>query len=97
MAINAEKARIIREIVESVLGKHSRIIIFGSQARGDFGFGSDIDVGVYLDGSPLPAGALSELKESFDGSSLVERVDIVDMGRVSSKFRSVVEKDAIVL
>jgi len=97
MNITLEKVQSIRKIVEGVLGEHPHIVLFGSRARMDAGFGSDIDIGVSLDGRPLPSGTLTTLKEAFDGSSIVERVDVVDMGRVSAGFKMEVEKEAIII
>ena len=65
-----------------------RVVIFGSRARGDARFGSDIDVGIERkDGMPLPPGFLADVQEAFDESSLEERVEVVDLARVSPGFR----------
>ena len=90
MKIGEKEKEIILRALRSVSGaERLSILIFGSQARGDASFGSDIDVGVKrLDGSPLPPGALADMQEALDESSLTGRAEVVDLARTSQKFRT---------
>lgn len=89
----------IVEILRSVPGtEQARTVLFGSQARGDAVFGSDIDIGIEsVDGTPLPHGLLADIEEAFDNSSLEERVQVVDLARASAAFRREALSHAILL
>ena len=91
--------RTIIDIVRRVAGRERlKVFIFGSEARGEGRFGSDIDVGLLrIDGHPLSPGMLTEIKEAFDDSSLVERVDVVDFARASARFRSTAAQQVVEL
>lgn len=96
---NQQLLRDIKRIAMTVPGTDgAEFFIFGSRARGDAREHSDVDLGVECaGGAPLPPGVLSDLQEAFDTSSLIPRVQVVDMARVSDQFRSTVLPEAVTL
>lgn len=73
-----------------------KMVVFGSQARNDASFGSDIDVGLeQKDGKPLPPGLVADIQEAFDESMLLKRVEVVDIARTSRRFRDEALSQAI--
>ncbi len=99
MELPDSKKKQIARIARSIPGAGSiRVVVFGSQARGDSAFGSDIDVGIErADGLPLRPGVLADIQEAFDESSLEERVEVVDIARASGRFRSEALQNAVAL
>ena len=88
MALAETTRHTIRTVINTIAGSTKvHIYLFGSQARGDHRFGSDIDIGVErLDGKPLPPGLLTDIQDAVQDSNLVERVDVVDCAKVSKRF-----------
>ena len=71
-----------------------QLYLFGSQARGQSSFTSDIDIGV-LPISPFPPGLLSEIREELEESSIPYPVELVDLTKVGSDFVTRVEKEGV--
>jgi len=94
-----KEKEIIARVVHSVAGAAGvKVVVFGSQARGDAGFGSDIDLGLERgDGTPLPPGLVADIQEALDESALEKRVEVVDLGRASYRFREEALSQAISL
>ena len=90
MGISPTEKEIIARVMHSVPGALGlRMLVFGSQARADAAFGSDIDIGLERrDGTPLPPGLVADIQEAFDESSLEKRVEVVDLARTSHRFRN---------
>ena len=99
MSIGAKEKEIIANILRSVSGAENvTAVVFGSQARGDASFGSDIDLGLRAaNGMPLPSGLLSDVQDALDDSPLVQRVEVVDLARASQQFRDVALSHTIAL
>lgn len=89
MAVGQKEKDIIAHTVRSVPGaERVKVVVFGSQARGDAAFGSDIDVGIEsIHGGPLPPGLLSDIQDALDESPLSARAEAVDLARSGSGFR----------
>ena len=88
MALAETTRHTIRTVINTIAASTKvHIYLFGSHARGDDRFGSDIDIGVErLDGKPLPPGLLTDIQDAVQDSNLVERVDVVDCAKVSKRF-----------
>lgn len=99
MSLSLHTRTAITNLVRHIAGPLPvRIYIFGSQARGAAGFGSDIDVAIErVDQKPLPPGLLTEIRDALDDSNIPERVDVVDWAVVSDGFRAAASRDAIQL
>ena len=88
-----EPLLIVKKLVLSRLNKENvQIFLFGSRARGDFNIRSDIDIGI------LPQGewnklALVLLREEIEELNLPYKIEIVDLSRVSRKFRDQVLRE----
>lgn len=70
----------------------SRIVLFGSRARGDHRERSDIDLAVY----DLPQKSWSDFEDAIDALPTLLSFDLVDMSRsVSPELRANIERDGI--
>lgn len=68
-----------------------RAVIFGSRARGDYRYNSDIDLAVYTQGS-LSAALYLDLDEAAE----IYKLDFIDMTRLSNtKLRQHIEEEGI--
>jgi predicted nucleotidyltransferase len=68
-----------------------RAVIFGSRARGDYKYNSDIDLAVYCEGN-IP----SELWLDLDEASGIYKIDVVDMTSLSNeKLRQQIEEQGV--
>lgn len=81
-----------KEILD-IIGKHLdlsqyRVFFFGSRVSGGGNERSDIDIGI--EGPrPVPAAAMSEIKEEIENLPTLYKIDIVDFKEVSPEFRQV--------
>lgn len=85
----------VRRLVGAALqGHRAKVWLFGSQARGDAGVRSDIDVAV-LPLEELPPGVLSGLREALEESTVPQRVDLVDLRDASPALKARVEAEGL--
>jgi len=71
--------------------KVNRAVIFGSRARGDYRYNSDIDLAVYSEGK-LPA----ELRLDLDEAAGIYKIDIVDINStVDEKLRQRIKEQGV--
>ncbi|MEZ0537661.1 nucleotidyltransferase family protein [Caldicellulosiruptoraceae bacterium PP1] len=69
----------------------TKAIIFGSRARGDFKYNSDIDIAIYYEGNLSP-----EFYLALDEVSGIYKTDILDMNSsISEKLRKSIEEQGI--
>jgi len=93
-----EKKSIVRTVRSVPGARDLAVVIFGSQARGDARFGSDIDIGVeHTDGQPIAPGIVADIQEALDESPLKQRTEVVDLSRTSREFRTEALSHAIAL
>lgn len=83
-----------RRIVLSRVGKHARVYLYGSRARGTALPTSDIDVGVIAE-TPLDPAVLSDIRELLEQSNILYPVDLVDLSHADTAFRDHVLSEAI--
>ncbi|MBF0216979.1 MAG: nucleotidyltransferase domain-containing protein [Candidatus Omnitrophica bacterium] len=72
-----------------------KIVLFGSRARKDNSFRSDIDIGL------IPAGdfdaiRISVLREKVEGLNIPYKIDIVNLNETSEDFRKQALKGALI-
>lgn len=68
-----------------------RAVIFGSRARGDHKYNSDIDLAVYAAGELPP-----EIWLALDEAAGIYKIDVVDMGSLyNEKFRAKITQQGI--
>ena len=90
--IRADHLRLVQGILRRHLPADVRIWVFGSRARGGARTWSDLDLA--LEGrAPLDEDTLLAVADAFEESELSLRVDVVDLGRVSDRFRRIVEAE----
>ena len=70
------------------------VLAFGSRARGQAKPYSDLDLAVLGD-DPLGLHKVAELKEAFEESDLPFKVDVVEWAQTDSRFRDVIQRDAV--
>ena len=87
--------RVIAEIVGELRNRGARrVILFGSRARGDHRYNSDIDLAVDLD---LSFREKRQLKEVIDELSGLYSVDLVFLGEVEEDFKRRILEEGRVL
>ncbi len=86
--------KVLRILRAHVLG--FPVWVFGSRVTGEAGTYSDLDLTV-ITKDPLPLSTVADLKEAFDESDLVFKVDVVDWATTSETFRRIIEKGKVVL
>lgn len=65
-----------------------RAVIFGSRARGDYRYNSDIDLAIYCDGK-----VSGDLRLDLDEAAGVYKIQVIDMnGYVSESLRKAIEE-----
>jgi len=69
---------------------------FGSRVQGRAKKYSDLDLAIMSEES-LPLTKIADLKEAFDESDLVFKVDLVDWATTSHAFRQIIEAEHAVL
>ncbi|MCR4442437.1 MAG: nucleotidyltransferase domain-containing protein [Peptococcaceae bacterium] len=69
----------------------TRAVVFGSRARGDYRYNSDIDLAVYCEGE-LPPGLWLDLDEAAG----IYKIDVIDMnGPLDEKLRQRIEEQGM--
>ncbi|MFZ5639530.1 MAG: nucleotidyltransferase family protein [Bacillota bacterium] len=76
------KDDIIRKIIGELAkcAQVKRAVIFGSRARGDYRYNSDIDIAVYAEG-----GVPAELYLNLDEAAGIYKINLVDMGGLENE------------
>lgn len=86
------------ELIKKIVEKHldpskNRAYVFGSRARGSSSKFSDFDLGI--EGEKLPAETYFNIVQEFDDSDFPYKVDIVEMGEVSDRFKHIAKTKII--
>ena len=81
----------LRDLLSRSLPDKTRVYLFGSRARGDARWNSDIDL--WIDAEIAPA-LLSYLDEVLDESFVPFHVDIVATPQLTGRFGELVRKEA---
>ncbi|OEF99130.1 nucleotidyltransferase [Vulcanibacillus modesticaldus] len=80
--------------IKNVLSKYEDInkaVIFGSRARGDFRYNSDIDIVIYAEGK-----VSSRIWLELDEAAGIYKIDIVDMNSpINEELRKRIEEQGI--
>jgi len=68
-----------------------RAVVFGSRARGDYRYNSDIDIALYAEG-----GVPAELYLNLDEAAGIYKINLVDMGSLENeKLRRSIETQGV--
>jgi len=72
------------------------VLAFGSRAKWTAKDSSDLDLALRA-AHPLPLSRLGRLRDAFEESYLPVKVDVLDIHRISPEFRSIIEKEHVML
>jgi len=81
-------------VLEGLRGTRARVFLFGSWARGEPRFTSDIDVAVQGDAA-LPPGLLPRIRRTLEESTVPYRVDLVDLAEADPRLRQPVLEEGV--
>ena len=81
-------------VLLTLKGESVKVYLYGSRARKDHRKGSDVDIAVEPYGK-FDSMKLFYLKESIEESTIPYKVDIVNLEKVSSRFKEQVLKDGV--
>ena len=87
--IRADHLRIVQDVLHRHLQDGVKVWVFGSRASWMTKDSSDLDLALEGD-TDIPARSLSALDVAFEESDLPYAVDIVDVTRISERFRRIV-------
>ncbi len=86
----------IRSIVRDALAGHAATVyLFGSYARSDDRWTSDVDVAIEPR-EPLPARVLADLREALEESTIPLHVDVINLSEAAPEFGERVRREGIV-
>ena len=94
--IRADHLRIVHDVLARHLPDDVRVWVFGSRATWATKDSSDLDLALEGDGE-IPARSLSALEAAFEDSDLPYSVDVVDVKRISGRFRGIVQRQSVPL
>ena len=81
--------------MNSLKGEKVKIILFGSRARGDNHWTSDVDIGLIPEGS-IDKKKLVLLRERIENLNIPYKVEIVNFAEVSEAFEREATKEMVV-
>ena len=91
------KSLLKEELVKAApLLKDHKVLLFGSRARGTAHSRSDFDIGI-LGKESLSLLAFYEIEDMLENLPTLYKIDLVDLNRVSQKFRDHALREAEVL
>jgi predicted nucleotidyltransferase len=93
--LSEEDRREVLKILQAQIPKLP-VWAFGSRVQGTARAYSDLDLAVITQ-EPLSMAAMADLKNAFDESDLVFKVDLVDWATTSENFRKIIKKTKVVL
>lgn len=83
--------RIVRAFKHYFSDRHFRVFYFGSRVRNQATVCSDYDIGVEVD-KKIPLEVLAQIEEDIEELPILQKIDIVDFGRVSKDFARMAKK-----
>ncbi|MES2253053.1 MAG: nucleotidyltransferase domain-containing protein [Pseudomonadota bacterium] len=91
-----DEYKIIQKAVYKILPASAKVYAFGSRVREVCKPFSDLDLAIDL-GKPLSEIEMVNLKDAFDTATIIFKVDIVDLNKISPSFRKSIEPEFISL
>ena len=89
--ISTEEFKIIKQLLEQHLPNCCRAWVFGSRAKNTAKFNSDLDLALDCK-TEITQAILMNIKEGFEESKLPFMVDVVDMNKIDSDFKEIIDK-----
>lgn len=93
--LNSQEWEEVLQILKNHVPEYS-VWAFGSRVSGGARKYSDLDI-VIITKEPLSLSKMADLREAFDESNLVFKVDVVDWAVTSDPFRRIIETDKVVV
>ncbi len=94
--LSEDEKNVVVDILSNLLPVASKVYVFGSRARGLCKKSSDLDLAIDV-GRRLRSIETVDLKDAFDASSLIFRVDIVDLHAIDDAFKGFITPDFVLL
>ena len=94
--IRPDQMKIVRKVLRSHLPKDANVWVFGSRASRTTKASSDLDLAIEGD-SQIDLEVMGALEEAWEASDLPYTVDIVDLKKVSVRFRNIVNSQKVPL
>ena len=94
--IRADHLRIVHDVLARHLPDGVRVWVFGSRATWATKDSSDLDLALEGD-TQVPARSLSAMESAFEDSDLPYAVDVVDVKRITGRFRRIVQQQRVPL
>ena len=92
--VTTQELAIIRQVLESTLPAHCKVWVFGSRAKNQAKYNSDLDLAIEC-AEALDKTTLMQLETQFDESRLPYRVDIVELNKAEPYFKEIVERQKV--
>ncbi len=94
--ITIEEQSIINNILKNNLPESTEIFAFGSRAKLNNSKFSDLDLAInQIDNQKLSLEILAQLREEFEESDLIYKVDLIDLNNISSSFINSIKNDLV--
>ncbi len=94
--IRPDHMEIVQKVLRSHLPKDANVWVFGSRASPTTKASSDLDLAIEGD-SQIDLEVMGAFEEAWGASDLPYTVDIVDLKRVSVRFRNIVNSQKVPL
>ena len=88
---------IILEICSKHIQKPYELYLFGSRARNDDAYYSDIDLAIQTNDQEKKDYKLALIREDFEESIIPYQIDFMDLDKVSNDMKSSILKDGVLL
>ncbi len=92
----ALRRAIVETVARHLVGRSYRLYLFGSRAQGRATPRSDYDLAVLGEGA-FPLAQIERLRGDLEGLPVLQRVELVDLGRSSADFMGRVLGHAVLL
>ena len=94
--IRSDHLRIVQDVLRAHLPGDAKAWVFGSRAAWTTKDSSDLDLAVESE-MPFDSRIIGVLQDAFEDSDLPYTVDVVDINRISSSFKQIIEAQKIPL
>jgi predicted nucleotidyltransferase len=95
LELNSQELADVQHILKEHVPEFA-VWAFGSRVKGKAKKYSDLDL-VIITKMPLSLSKMADLKEAFDESDLVFKVDVVDWASIHDSFRRIIKTEKVVL
>lgn len=90
------RSQVVQAVASTMGGRHYRLLLFGSRTKGRATLRSDYDLAL-LSEHPIELAILARLREALEQLPILQRIDVVDLSRVSPEFAEQVLREGMLL